>query len=193
MKQQELTLEATPREPGGKLLEARKKGLIPAVIYGNNSEPVSIFLDRIEFQKTHKVAGRSSVVNLVLQSKKIATLIHDISYDRVSHAPGHIDFLLVDTVHTMHAVVPLEFIGIAPAIKEHKAFVVKLIHEIEVEAMASSLPHSVSVDLSSLIELSDHITVGDIVFPEGVTTHHKKDTIVASLDIEESAQPDTEV
>ncbi len=185
MTTQTLTLKATPREPGGKLANARAKGLLPGVLYGNKTEAISVFMDRIEFQKIHKVAGSSTIVSVQYDGKNIPTLIHAVGYDTILRIPEHVDFLLVDALHTMRATVPVEFVGEAPAIKSYKATLVKNIHEIEVEAMADKLPHSVTVDTSTLAELGDLILVSDIILPVGVQATIKPDTVVASLDKEQ--------
>ena len=186
-----ITLKTSLRSAGAKLVEARKKGLIPAVYYGNGSNPVSIFLDRIEFQKVYKQAGVTTIVTLEANGAKVNTLIHDVSHDTMTGMISHVDFMIVDAVHTMQVTVPIEFIGTAPGEKTHSATVVKILHSIEVEAMAIDIPQSMHVDLGILLELDSHITVGDLRLPKGVKIHHLKPTdIIASLSVQKVKEED---
>ena len=194
-----ITLKTTPRIPGGKLATARTQGLIPAVYYGGKATPVSIFIDRVEFQKVYKKAGVTSIITLEAD-KKVNTLVHEVSHDTMTGLPTHVDFMIVDMSHTTHATVPLTFIGEAPGIKTHGATLVKVLHEIEVEAMADKLPHSIEVDLSNLTEADSSITVGELILPKDVIIYHTKlEELVANLSVqkvieEEEVQPviDTE-
>lgn len=179
-----ITLKTTPRLPGGKLANARKQGLIPAVCYGASTVPICVFVDRLEFQKVYKQAGVTSIVTLEAD-KKINTLIHEVSHDTMTGAPTHVDFVVVDMSHTTHAVVPLEFVGEAPGMKTHDATLVKVMHEIQVEAMADKLPHSIEINISKLIDLDSHVTVADIKLPKDVSVyHHKADDIIARLAVQ---------
>ena len=63
------TLETTERIAGGKLADARKKGMLPGVCYGNKTQALPFFLDRIDFQKVYKSAGGSSIVTIVVNNK----------------------------------------------------------------------------------------------------------------------------
>jgi large subunit ribosomal protein L25 len=179
-----LTLQVTPREKGGKLENARKQGLMPGVFYGKGKPATAVFIDVIEFQKIYKTAGQSSIVTLKSDKTSTQVLIHEVTRNTITGLPSHADFMIVDTTHTMHAEVPLEFVGEAPAIKTHKATLVKNIHEVEVEAMAADLPHSITVDTSTLVDLDSHITLADLKLPKGVSINGKADTIVASLSAE---------
>lgn len=179
-----LTLQVTPREKGGKLENARKQGLMPGIFYGKGKPATPIFVDVIEFQKIYKTAGQSSIVTLRGDKVSAQVLIHEVTRNTITGLLSHADFMIVDTTHTMHAEIPLDFIGEAPAIKTHKATLVKNIHEVEVEAMAADLPHSITVDISNMIDLDSHITLGDIKLPKGVSIKGKLDTIVASLSAE---------
>ncbi len=184
-------LDVKVRERGGNLEYARKQGLMPAVFYGRGKLPTPIFVDMVEFLKVYRVAGKSSIIELRGPDIAAKVLIHDLTRNTITGLPAHADFIIVDTAHTMHAKVPLEFTGEAPAIKTHKAVLVRNIHEVEVEAMAKDLPHSVEVDTTSLVDLESHITVADIKLPKGVSINNKPDTIVASLSAEVETEEET--
>jgi len=64
--------------------------------------------------------------------------------------------------------IPLVFEGVSPAV-EGGANLVKVLHEIEVEADPMSLPHDIKVDISVLVTVDDQIHAKDLVLPAGVS------------------------
>jgi large subunit ribosomal protein L25 len=149
-------------------------------------------MDRIEFQKAYKQAGTSSIISLQTGSGAVRVLVHEVGVDPIRGVPMHVDFRVVDMLHTTHISIPLEFVGEAPGVKTLGASVVKVLHDIEVEAMADKLPHSIQVDISGLVDEDSHITIGDLVLPAGVSMYHTKtDEIVASLSIQREESEDS--
>lgn len=176
------SLKTETRETFGKdLLVARATGKLPIAVYGAKEESGSYFVEIKDFKKVLKEAGESTIVSLVTPNGDKDTLIHAISYHPLSGEPIHADFLVVEKNKPIKVHVPLEFIGEAPAVKTLSAMVVKVIHELEIEALPKDLPHQLEVDISSLIDLESRITVADIKLPAGVTTEADLEEVVASV------------
>ena len=75
--------------------------------------------------------------------------------------------------------VPLEFIGISPAVKDLGGVLMKILHEIKVKAEPSNLPHQIEVDISSIVELEGQILAKDISLPKGVELmEHAEEVVV---------------
>ena len=153
--------------------------MIPAIVYGARVENTIISVPSVDFQKVLKEAGESSTILLDLEGKKIDVLIHDLQVDPVRGFPIHVDFLAVDMNKTVEVEIPLEFTGVAPAEKTGLGTLVKVLHEVIIEALPKDLPHNIAVDLSTLETLDDQIRVSDIVLPKGVTMITESDEVVA--------------
>ncbi len=175
------TLTATKRSKTDKLGAVRSNGMVPAVVYGARVENTSISVPSVDFIKAWKVAGESSTIVLDLEGKKIDVLIHDLQVDPVKGFPIHVDFLAIDMNKTVEVQVPIEFIGVAPAEKSGLGVLVKVIHEVEIEALPKDLPHNIEVDLSSLVALGDQIHIKDVNLPKGVTMKTPADEVVALI------------
>jgi large subunit ribosomal protein L25 len=91
----------------------------------------------------------------------------------------HIDFYAPEAGKKVHASVPLNFIGESAAVKAG-ANLVKVLHEIEVEALPENLPHSIDADISKISTIDEVVTIADLKLPEGVTTKMDKEEVVAS-------------
>jgi len=153
--------------------------MVPAVVYGARVENTSISVPSTDFIKVLKAAGESSTVALNLDGKNIDVLIHEVQVDPVKGFPIHIDFLAIDMNKPVEVVVELEFTGVAPAEKAGLGSLMKVLHEISIEALPKDLPHTIIVDISSLQTLDDQIHVKDIVAPKGVTIITDADEVVA--------------
>src|SRR3989344_4924058 len=113
--------------------------------------------------------------------KNIDALIHEVQVDPVTSEPIHVDFLAIDMKKKITVNVPLEFTGISNAVKNGIGNLVKVLHEIEIEALPADLPHNLVVDVTSLDTLEDVITVSDIKLPAGVSAITKGEDVVASI------------
>jgi len=56
---------------------------------------------------------------------------------------------------------------------------VKVLHEIDIEALPKDLPHNIEVDVSGITTLEDLIHVKDIKLPKGVTLVTDGEDVVA--------------
>ena len=175
------TIKAKKREAGENLMEMRKSGEIPAVFYGAGNPSTSVVVNMIEFKKVWKEAGESSAVQIKTEKGDIDVLIHEVETDPVTSQPTHVDFLAIDMNKKITVEVPLEFIGVSEAVKNGIGILVKVLHEVEIEALPKDLPHSLSVDISSLRELKDQIFAKDLKLPSGVTLVTGAEEIVAAI------------
>lgn len=154
---------------------------MPAVMYGSGEETTSLFLNAKEFAAVLKRAGETSVISLKVGTDEKDVIIHEVARDPRTDAPIHADLYAVDKNQKLKVAVPLTFVGVAPAQKSLGGILLKVIHEIEIEALPRNLPHELTVDISGIATFDDHVTVKDIKLPAGVTTSLNPDEIVASV------------
>src|SRR4029079_8994964 len=159
----------------------RKAGDIPAVFYGAGKETTHIALSKVEFKKIWRDAGESSAVKIEMPEGAVDVLIHEVQVDPITSEPIHADFLAIDMKKKIHVKVPLVFEGVAGAVKSGIGNLVKVLHEVEVEALPADLPHDLSVDISGLATLEDVVNVSDIKLPTGVTAITAGTDVVASI------------
>jgi len=175
------SIKAKKREAGIKLKNLRKEGEIPAVFYGAGQETTSISVPLVEFKKIWRDAGESSAVKISLGTSNIDSLIHEVQVDSVTGEPIHVDFLAIDMKKKIHVQVPLVFEGVSNAVKSGIGNLVKVLHEVEIEALPADLPHNLVVDISKLETLKDQVFVSDIKLGAGVTIINNPTEVVASI------------
>ena len=174
-------IKAKKRDASAKLGALRKSGEIPAVFYGSKQDTTSISIPNVEFKKVWREAGESSAVKISMTGGDINVLIHEVQVDPVTDEPIHVDFLAIDMKKKIKVKVPLVFEGISNAVKNGIGNLVKVLHEIEIEALPADLPHNLSVDISKLETLQNNITVSDIKLPAGVVVITNPNDVVASV------------
>lgn len=176
-----LTITAKTRNLKENLAHLRESGSLPAVFYGRNKEAEPISIPEKDFLKVWKEAGESGTVTLKTGNESVSTLIHDVQLHPVTGLPVHADFLVIDENQEIRVNVPLEFTGVAPAVKDGLGTLVKVLHEIEIAALPKDLPHALSVNIEGLAGLDSQILVSDIVLPKGVRSVTKDHEVVAAI------------
>lgn len=176
-----LALTAKIRDIKENLDKLRKAGELPAVFYGMGNKSTPISISKIEFKKIWRKAGESSTVKITTPKAVIDVLIHDVQVNPVTDEPIHVDFLVIDINKAIKVEVPLEFIGVSEIVKSGLGTLVKVLHEVEVEALPADLPHNFTIDISSLVGLDSQILVSDIILPKGIKMITKTDEVVASV------------
>ena len=191
-----ITLNATKREERGRQAQRLlAKDLMPAVVYGPNHEAEAVTLPRPEFAKILRDAGESSVIEITGLGSAFQVLIHDVDRDPVTTLPRHADLYAIKKGAKVTVAVPLTFVGESYAVKTG-ANMVKVMHELEVEADPSKLPHDIEVDVTALAAIGDQIHVKDIKLPAGVIAMADGEEVVALAqevageEPEEGAAPD---
>ena len=175
------SIKAKKREEGTKLKSLRASGEIPAVFYGAGEASTSVSIAKGEFKKVWRQAGESSAVKVDVDGKIVDVLIHEVQVDPVSSDVIHVDFLVIDMTKKIKVNVPLEYEGVSGAVKSGIGNLVKVLHEIEIEALPADLPHNLVVDISKLETLDDNITVADIKLPAGGVDITNDTEVVASV------------
>ncbi|MFA5935090.1 MAG: 50S ribosomal protein L25 [Candidatus Paceibacterota bacterium] len=176
-----LTLKVEKRDPKASLSDIRKEGKMPAVFYGKKEESTPIMLSYAVFEKTLKDAGESTIIHLDGDGVDVDVLIHDVDLDPVTDKPRHADFYAIEKGKKLEIDVPLEFIGVAGAVKILGGVLVKVMHEVKIEALPKDLPQKLEVDISVLNTFEDVVLAKDIKLPSGVELKVKEDEVVASV------------
>jgi len=176
-----LTLQAEKRDIKINPEEIRKTGKIPAVFYGKKEASTPISIPKIDFLKVWEEAGESSVVTLNTSEGEKESFIHDVDLDPVTGNPRHADFYVFEKGHKVEVALPIEFTGVSPAVKDLGGTLVKVLHEIKVEAMPKDLPHNLTIDIGSLTQFGDQILAKDIQLSSGLELKENPEEVVVTV------------
>ncbi|HOR48125.1 MAG TPA: 50S ribosomal protein L25 [Rectinema sp.] len=176
-----IALRVSPRGKltKGELRQERKKGRLPAQIYGKGIEPISVFLEGKEFTNVAKRITESMIIDLDLEGKRFAALLKEIQKETISGDILHIDFNLLRHDRKIRVRVPLHLNGTAKGVKDG-GILEHSIHEIEVECDSDHLPEKIEVDITDL-EANHALHLREIALPEGVKLITNPDTVFAII------------
>jgi large subunit ribosomal protein L25 len=174
-----MTLSAEPRTGQGSrdALRLRKKGLVPAVIYGHKQDAVHVTvpLDQLEAIVRH----HGHTVELQDKSNvKQTVLIQEIQHCHLGKEILHVDFRRVDRDEMITLVVPVELRGIAPGTST--GVLDQPLHTLHVRCPALQVPESIRVNIEKLM-LGQSIHVRELVLPANVTVVDDKDLVVVQV------------
>ncbi len=178
-------LQATSRDRVGKgsARALRRDGKIPAVIYGANEPPLSIALPLKETTLQLNTGGfLTHVANIDVDGKKIQVIARDYQLDPVRDFLVHVDFLRISAKSRIAVEVPVHFENeeASPGIK--RGGVLNIVrHTVELEAPATQIPESISVDLTGL-DIGDSVHISAVNLPDGVEpTITDRDFTIATI------------
>ncbi|MCX7996291.1 MAG: 50S ribosomal protein L25 [Patescibacteria group bacterium] len=190
---EKLYLEAHRRSILGKgVKRLRKGGTIPANVFGKGFPSLPIAIDERDFRKIYSQAGQTGVVYLKVDGKEIPTLIGETQSNPVKGWLLHVDFRKINLKQKIETVVPLEFIGASPAEKEG-AVILYQKDKITIEALPTNIPSAITINLESLTEIGQSVTVGDIPVAADYVIKDDPEQVIVSVTEhkEESTDPDT--
>lgn len=179
---QHAKIEAGLREEKGRKTNVlRENGKIPAVMYGFETEPVRLTLDRNAFNKVYAQAGESTVVDLEVGGKTHPVLIVDTQRNPITDFFTHVDFRRVDMKRKIEAKIPLKLVGESAAVKGLGGTLIQSLEEIEVKSLPDALVHEIEVDIAALATFDDVIRVKDIKVPAGIEVETSLEQAVATV------------
>lgn len=186
---------------GRKVKKLRKENVLPASVYGRGIDSLSLKADIHDVKEMFDQVGETSLVDLKIKGEegKRAVLLKNPQYDPVTDKLLHLDFHQVDLSQKVTAEVPVELVGKSPAAEAGEGVLVRLVDELEVEALPTELPEEFVVDVSGLEEIDDAVTVSDLEkYSKEVGIKAEKDQILAKVEplleeIEEPVAPEEEL
>ena len=161
----EVTLHAEIREEKGKQAakEIKRKGLVPAVLYGKGENSMILTIGAKEILELLHASGRNTIVDIVIGSgkKKQKTFIYDIQHDPMTGNIIHVDFKHISMKEEIHVSVPVHLEGIPDGVKNDAGIVEHTMHTLDIKCLPQDIPDNIKIDIS-LLKIGDAIHVRDI-------------------------------
>ena len=167
---EQLTLPAEARERAGKGASRalRREGRVPAVIYGEKKEPVSVHVEEKLLARMLSTGHfMNSVIMVEVGGKPNRTLPKDVQFHPVTSRPIHVDFVRIGEHAQVHVNVPVRFVDEddAPGLK--RGGVLNVVrHELEMVCDAAKIPNEIVISLAGL-EIGDAVHISSVSLPEG--------------------------
>lgn len=177
-------IDASLREGVGKgaARAVRREKKVPAVIYGDKKDPVSIAIPFNEIQKILNKGGfLTSISKITIDGKEHMVIARDIQFHPVKDLPQHIDFLRVTDKTKLAVNIPVSFVGEeeSPGLKEGGILSV-IRHTVDITCSATAIPSSIEIDVSKM-GMGDSVHLGELKLPKGATLNNDETLTVAAI------------
>ena len=176
-------LEVQQRDTFGKqsARDLRRKGGVPAVLYGRAQDTVPIQLNARLFKQFLRTYGENVIINMEIGEGNTETVIikdiqrHPVEKQTLIHA----DFIRISLDEPVTSAVPVILEGNPPGVQEGGVLEFPL-RQVTLHCLPMQLPTDISVDVGEL-EIGDAIHVSDLSFDEDVEILDDPQRIIATV------------
>jgi large subunit ribosomal protein L25 len=180
-----MQVQAKPRTTSskGQLKKLRSEGLVPGVVYGKNTNAITVAVESKDIHSIiHSAAGANTLVDLAVGGKTETVIIKELERDiLLQNRFTHVDFLQISLKDKLEVQVPVVLTGEAPGVKDG-GIIQQSLREVALRCLPTEIPDQVELDISNL-GVGETLTVGDLNVPAGAEfisdAHEAVVTVVA--------------
>ena len=177
-----ITAEVRDRAGKGVARAVRREGKVPAVIYGDNQDAVTISIDGNTFSKLLKNPGFfTQIFSVDVTGKKHEVLARDLQVDPVTDLPLHVDFLQFNQNTKIVIEIPVNFLNEenSPGLK--RGGVLNIVRrELELRCSPTNIPQAIEIDLTGF-DIGDSIHISALNLPGGAEPITDRDFTIATV------------
>lgn len=177
---QVLKAKLRPIKNAGYLNELKRKGGVPAVIYGRGKENQNIVLDHKELTKIFNRIGIRGIFSVEIEGQSAhMAQVKEVQKERLSGQITHVDFLTVAMDEKINSMIRLHLSG-EEELNKNGGVLQVLLRELSISSLPGDLPEVINFDVSGL-EVGSKVTVGDLQIPANVEVLDDADTPIAHV------------
>lgn len=161
----------------------RRDGMIPAIVYGKTSEPLSIEINLKEITQVYTSGRfRTRVLDITLDDKRtLKALPHDVQTHPVTDRIEHVDFIRVEPGKEVRVAVPVKFVGVEKSVGIKRGGTLNIVrHEIALICKPEAIPAAIEVNVAEM-NIGSSVHINDIQLPAGVTPQLKRNFTIATV------------
>ena len=145
----------------------RREEKIPAVIYGQGMEPVSVIIERRDLRLALSgAAGSNTILEISVDGNIYPAVVKDMQRHPVRRTVAHVDFLRINMSEELTISVPVNLVGEAKAVLADGGLVDASSDTIDIVTTPANMPSEITIDISSM-KPGDVIRLGEIALPKG--------------------------
>lgn len=178
-----LALTAQIREEvgTGAARNLRRKGMVPATIYGSGKETLSVAIEEKELTKYYrKPQYMSQVFQFEIGGKKHKVLPKDIQLNPITDVVSHADFIFLENkVQKMK--VPLVYLNKENSLGVKRGGYFNTIRRfLTIQCPVESLPRKIEIDVVNM-PIGTSIKAKEAVLPQGAKLLDSSELVIASI------------
>ena len=178
-----LELEAEIRQEfgTGPARELRRKGKVPAIIYGKGKDALAISIEEKEITKHYRKSGFiSTVINIKIGTKAHKVLPKAVELHPITDIVRHVDFVYLDK-KSQKMEVPIVYDGKDRALGVKRGGFFNIIKRtITLICDVNHIPKHINIDVTNM-QIGQSLKAKTIKLPEGSILANKDDFIIATI------------
>ena len=181
---EQIELSVAPRTIKGKEVSGlRRSGVVPAVLYGRHTAPVSLQANGRELMRVLMKAGSSRLVTLNVEGEAAPrmALEREVQREPIRGDLWHVDFYGVSMTEKITLSIRVRFDGVSPAAALNEGVLTYGNDSVEIECLPGDLIDALVVDLTRLTKVGDVVHVSDLKVPETVKILSNPDDLVVRV------------
>ena len=172
----------------GSSRELRRNALVPASVYGDKKDPISVALNPKEVKSQMKrtsLYGNIYIIEIKDQNDKSISkeevLVRDISLNPVTDEPIHVNLLRLGKNTVTDIEVPLIFKNQLKSVGLKAGGLLNIVtHSLQLRCNPKNAPKNIEVDLAE-VRIGDVIKIENIALAEGIKTFYPKGFAIVSI------------
>lgn len=189
---EQIMIQSTLREETGKGPNRRLRvaGKVPAVLYGQKSQTVSLTVDPKDiFRILTSQAGENTIFQLAVPGKEaVNCLIKEYQLEPVRHSLLHADFYEVAMDQTLEVDVPIEVRGEAYGVKTEGGLLDVVHRELRVECLPADIPEHIVIDVTEM-KIGDMVRVRELKISDKIKILNDAETVVVAVEHPRAEEP----
>lgn len=178
------TIPAEVRDTRGKneARRTRKRGMIPAVVYGAFQDPIAVAVSPKEILHIlHSKTGYNTIFDLDIQGKeRTPVMVVDEQRDPIKGSLLHADFKRIDLTKRIKVSVPVLTHGEAKGIKLQGGLLEVVSRAVEIECTPDEIPDQFTVDVTELM-IGQSKRASDVALTGSMRLVSSADTVIAHV------------
>ena len=180
----DISVGAEVRETRGKneARRTRRRGLIPAVVYGSFQDPVSVAVSPKELiQILRSSTGYNTIFNLVINGGETTPcMLVDEQRDPIKGSLLHADLKRIDLSKRLRVSVPVTTEGEPKGVKQQGGLLEVISRSVEIECVPDEIPEGFVVDVTELM-MGQSRRAGDIALTGSMKLLSPADAVIAHI------------
>ena len=164
---QNFKIEGQVREGRGKgpARRVRTTGMVPAVLYGNKKDSISLTVDAKQVAKIlRSETGHNTIFTVtVAHGAEEKAMVRDWQVDPISGRLLHVDLFRIAMDVRMRVMVPVHTFGEAQGVKLQGGVFETVTREVEVECLPADIPEEFRVDVTEMM-IGKQLRAADLPF-----------------------------
>lgn len=177
----ELAAEMREKFGTGVARDLRRKGMVPAMVYGAGKEVLAVSIEEKEITKHYRKPGFiSTVIQIKVGSKTHKVLPKAVELHPITDIVRHVDFVHLEE-ETQRMEVPVVYGGKERALGVKRGGFFNIIKRtITLLCDVNNIPKNINIDVTNM-HIGQSLKAKNIKLPEGVQLASKNDFIMATI------------